>query len=78
MAVFRLFYFCTSIFAGLSFLYFGIKMMSEISERRVRLARGETARKDAELKMLRAQMAPHFLFNALNAIRAGIDQRAKR
>lgn len=74
MAVFRLFYFCTSIFVGWSFLYFGIRLTTDISERNVRLAQADTARKEAELKMLRAQMAPHFLFNALNTIRAGIDQ----
>ncbi|CAN5420593.1 hypothetical protein BH09VER1_BH09VER1_29540 [soil metagenome] len=73
----RLFYFCTSLYVAWSLLYFGIKFMGDAAERDLLLAYAETARRDSELKMLRAQMDPHFLFNALNAIRAGIDQRSR-
>ena len=77
LAVFRLFYFCTSIFVGWSFLYFGIKLMRDADARELRLAKIDTARREAELQMLRAQMNPHFLFNALNTIRAGIGEKVR-
>ena len=74
-AVSRLWYFCTSIFVGWSLLYFGLRLTTDIRERNVRLARAEAARKDAELQMLRSQLNPHFLFNALTAIRSGVISR---
>ncbi len=55
------------IFCFWSLLYFGIKEMQENQKRALAL-------RDAELKMLRAQIYPHFFFNALNTIQAGIGK----
>lgn len=37
--------------------------------------RAEMAIRDAEIRMLRAQVSPHFLFNAFNAILADLDRK---
>jgi signal transduction histidine kinase len=61
-----------------SFLYFWIKGVIAARTRAVNLIRAETAAREAELRMLRAQIDPHFLFNALNTVLAGIrpDQKS--
>lgn len=71
-AVFAVIYFRVAICLAWSFLYFGIKLWREASDRELRIALIESERRGAELQKLRAQMNPHFLFNALNSIRAGI------
>jgi len=73
-AVFAVVYFRASICLAWSLLYFGIKFWREKTNRELRLALIESEKKDAQLQMLRAQMNPHFLFNALTSIRAGIGK----
>jgi signal transduction histidine kinase len=63
------------IYCVWSFLYFWIKDQMDARERQFDLIRAETAARDAEILMLRAQVAPHFLFNAFNAILADLDRR---
>jgi hypothetical protein len=70
---FGLFCFRSTLFLAWSLLYLGIKAQMAAHERELGVARAETAARDAELQMLRAQIDPHFLFNALNTILSTLD-----
>jgi hypothetical protein len=66
---------------GWSALYFGIKYWRQWQSEHERMLQAEALANHAQLDLLRYQLNPHFLFNALNSIRASIDedsQRAKR
>ena len=57
-------------------LYFGIKYYRELQDQTQRTLKATAAAHQAQLKMLRYQLNPHFLFNTLNAISTLIlDQR---
>ena len=75
--VFGIFYFQTGLFTGWSALYFGIRRIQDAMATELRLAQAESRQREAELQMLRSQMNPHFLFNALNTIRTGIEVKAE-
>jgi len=49
-------------------LYFGIKYYRTVQDQREMLLRANSMAHEAQLKMLRYQLNPHFLFNTLNAI----------
>lgn len=49
-------------------LYFGIKHYEQIQNQRRRVLEMEASTRDAQLRALRYQVQPHFLFNTLNAI----------
>ncbi|MDO8862742.1 histidine kinase [Haliea sp. E1-2-M8] len=49
-------------------LYFGIKYYLLVQEDKQRLLKAMSMAQEAQLKMLRYQLNPHFLFNTLNAI----------
>ncbi len=51
-----------------SVLYFGIKYYLLVQEDKERLLKAMSMAQQAQLKMLRYQLNPHFLFNTLNAI----------
>ena len=49
-------------------IYFGIKYYESLQQQREATLRAVTLAQEAQLKMLRYQLNPHFLFNTLNAI----------
>jgi two-component system sensor histidine kinase AlgZ len=49
-------------------LYFGFKHYEQIEAERRRVLQMEASARDAQLRALRYQVQPHFLFNTLNAI----------
>ena len=59
---------------GWSFLYFGISAYIEFRDQESQWARASSLAQSAQLQMLRYQINPHFLFNAMNSIRALIDE----
>lgn len=56
------------IFVCWSCLYFGIKFYQAMQEASQSVLKANTLAHEAQLKMLRYQLNPHFLFNTLNAI----------
>lgn len=53
-----------------SVLYFGVQYWLDSQQDRVRVAEVEAAARSSELQVLRSQVNPHFLFNALNSLLA--------
>jgi two-component system LytT family sensor kinase len=72
---FSLFYERTAVLVCWSLLYFGIKQMRDGMEQGLRLSLLESEKRGAELKLLRAQMNPHFLFNSLTSIEAELGNQ---
>ncbi|HRJ72400.1 MAG TPA: histidine kinase [Terrimicrobiaceae bacterium] len=72
--VFGIFYFRTGLCLGWSLLYFGFKLVRDHAEHRMQLACAERDLAKAETHLLRAQMDPHFLYNALNTVLSGIGK----
>jgi two-component sensor histidine kinase len=61
-----------------SFLYFTISYWLELQEQRKKMLQATALAHQAQLQMLRYQLNPHFLFNALNSIRAMILEDAAK
>lgn len=62
-------------------LYFCYHVFDRFNSSEIERLRLEASVKDAELRALKAQVNPHFMFNALNSVRALIDEdpaRARR
>jgi two-component system LytT family sensor kinase len=62
------------IFLGWSALYFGIKSWRDWLNEQDTTRQAVEAAQRAQLQMLRYQLNPHFLFNALNSVRALVDE----
>jgi len=56
------------LFLSWSAIYFGVKYYESLQEQREATLKAATLAQEAQLKMLRYQLNPHFLFNTLNAI----------
>jgi LytS/YehU family sensor histidine kinase len=61
-----------------SFLYFAIHHWKQAAEQREKARQATALAHQAQLQMLRYQLNPHFLFNALNSIRAMIVEDPER
>ena len=61
-----------------SAIYFGIKYWQQWQTERENALQATVLAEKAQLEMLRYQLNPHFLFNALNSIRASVDEDKKR
>jgi two-component system, LytTR family, sensor kinase len=63
-------YFVSRLYVLLSWsgLYFGIKFSQQLRQQKEAALRAQAMAHEAQLKMLRYQLNPHFLFNTLNAI----------
>ncbi|MGO1003463.1 sensor histidine kinase [Lysobacter sp. CA196] len=74
-----LWYFTSTLYILLSWsgLYFGIKFALQLQQQKEAALRAQNAAHAAQIKMLRYQLNPHFLFNTLNAISTLVldDQR---
>jgi len=67
-------YWHTVILGTWSALYFMIRFWMEWTMQKERTIEANTLAQTAQLQMLRYQLNPHFLFNALNSIRALVDE----
>jgi two-component system LytT family sensor kinase len=61
-----------------SLLYFAYHYVSGTQSQRMNQIRLETLVKELELKTIKAHINPHFIFNALNSIRALVDENPER
>jgi signal transduction histidine kinase len=69
------------IYVGWLWLYFSYHAFDRFNSSEIERLRLEASVKDAELRALKAQINPHFMFNALNSVRALVDEdpaRARR
>ena len=66
------------LFLSWSALYFGIKYWQSKKREEENALKAEALAKEAELKMLRYQLNPHFLFNSLNSASALISENPPR
>lgn len=68
----------SATFLAWSVIYFGWKIWQRWQRERENALQSAALAQKAQLEMLRYQLNPHFLFNALNSIRASIDEDGVR
>lgn len=68
----------TWLYSLWSLLYFGYHMGDRFRRSEVERAQLAATVKEAELRALKSQVNPHFIFNALNSLRALIDEDPAR
>ena len=59
-------------------IYFGVHFFQNYKRSEIEKLKLESSVKDAELRALKSQMNPHFLFNALNSIRALTSENSSK
>lgn len=64
----------TFIMTGWLFVYFIYHVFDRYNRSEIERLRLATVVKDAELRALKSQVNPHFMFNSLNSVRALIDE----
>ena len=69
---------CALTLFAWSAVYFGYQYEKQLKAVQLESLRLDAAVKEAELKALRSQVNPHFLFNSLNTIRALIDESPQK
>ncbi|WP_299817637.1 sensor histidine kinase [uncultured Roseibium sp.] len=67
--------FYTSVLLGWALAYYCLRADYEAGLERLRRSKAQTETMRSELEQLRLQLAPHFLFNALNSVTAEIHER---
>jgi sensor histidine kinase YesM len=67
-----------TLFIGWLCLYFFYHLFERLNRLQVEQLRLSASAKEAELRALKSQVNPHFLFNSLNSLRALIDEDAPR
>lgn len=68
----------TAIMVGWQSIYFFYHMLDRVQRMQIEQLRLAANVKEAELRALKSQVNPHFLFNSLNSLRALIDEDAPR
>jgi len=63
-----------AVFFLWSVLYFAIHFFINYKQKEIEALKKETILKDLEINILKSQINPHFIFNALNSIRALISE----
>ncbi|MDP4116270.1 MAG: histidine kinase [Bacteroidota bacterium] len=68
----------TGIVFGWFLIYFIVHILGNYKKAEIEALIWEAAVKDFELKTLKSQLNPHFMFNAMNSIRALIEENPER
>ncbi len=66
------------LMAGWQFIYFFYQLYDRYNRLRIEQLRLVAAVKEAELRALKSQINPHFIFNSLNSLRSLIDENPDR
>jgi signal transduction histidine kinase len=70
--------YCTIVFSGWLCLYFFYNLFERLNRSEIERFQLMSSVKEAELRALKSQVNPHFIFNSLNSLRALIDEDPAR
>jgi two-component system, LytTR family, sensor kinase len=77
-SLFGIWFFMSLLFGGWAGVYVSALAVKRSNKSEVDRLETETALREAELRALKAQINPHFLFNSLNTIRALVNEHPER